>query len=943
MNLPKDKTPNYDISQEMKKHSPRRILLPLLLTVLFIIVYTFILQKNFSDETLRSGLERNTNISDTTSTLLANEFTREDFIDFTSTDDMEKPRYQELQSHMNYLRRVKGIRYLYTAGRGADGAPIYLVDGLDLGADDFAFPGTYIEEEMVPYINAALSGKTVYSQDIVDTTWGHIYTACYPVTANDGSGDIIGALCIEVDMESIYASIDAGNKTVSVLIVITLILVVMLSVLAHFYFKRQREKELAQNIALQDSFRKLQEREVMLEALSIDFDSVYLCDLVADTTQIIKEDSKNYDPYAYSLLGDKVECYSFRMQTYFDNFVEQDSAPDLPQKLSAGYLTEYLKTHSHMTCRFRVKPNPTGHVFMETKIVPVKSDEDFMIVMGFHYIDDIVEEQERQKAQLEKALYDAQQGNEIISAIARIYEMIYYIDLKGGTFERIADIADHKNDMPQQHGFSAALLQSTLDKFVAPEWHEEMGVFLDTTTLTERLKNIDSITSEYQDTTGRWYRARFIIKNRDEQHNAVGVLFVAREITFEKKQELDLKQRLKESAEEADRANASKTDFLRRMSHDVRTPINGIRGMVEIANYYPNDMQKQKECRDKIWDSTSHLLSLVNNILDMNKLESGRITLRNDPFDLRQIISETNSISEMQAIEHNVKFSMDTAHDNIVHNRLIGSATHLKQIILNFTSNAIKYNHEGGSVTVSCREISNDNKTAIFQFICDDTGIGMSEEFQKHAFEPFVQEAKDSVRTNYAGSGLGLSIAKQLIELMGGTIELHSRDGIGTSIRFTLPFDIDPDPHLTQNDNELTGFRLDGIKALLAEDNDLNAEIAKFLLEKYGMDVTWAPDGKQAIDIFSASKPGEFKVIFMDVMMPVMNGLEAARGIRSLDRPDAKTVPIFAMTANAFIDDIQRSLDAGMNEHLTKPLQESDIISALQKYLKQDSTELIIE
>ena len=934
---------NDALTHEMKKHGLRRILLPLILTVLFIIVYTFILQKNFSDETLRSGLERNTENSDSTSALLADEFTRDDFTEFSSTDDMQKPRYQELQSQMNYLRRVKGIRYLYTAGRGADGAPVYLVDGLDLGADDFAYPGTAIEEEMVPYINAALSGETVYSQDIVDTTWGHIYTACYPVTANDGSGDIIGALCIEVDMESIYASIDAGNKTVYFLILITIVLVVILTVLVHFYLKKQREKEIAQNLALQDSFQKLQEREIMLEALSIDFDSVYLCNLTDDTTKIVKEVSENYEPYAYSLLGDKVECYSFRMQTYFDNFVEQDSAPALMQKLSAGYLKDYLKTHSHMTCRFKVKPNPTGHVFMETKIVPVNSDEGFMIVMGFHYIDEIVEEQERQKVQLEKALSDAQQSNEIVSAIARIYEMIYYLDLKNDTFERIADIASHQNDMPQPRGFSTALLQSTLDKFVAPEWHEEMGVFLDTTTLADRLKHIDSITSEYQDIAGHWYRARFIIKNRDEQHNAAGVLFAAREITFEKKQELDLKQRLKESAEEADRANASKTDFLRRMSHDVRTPINGIRGMVEIANYYPNDMQKQKECRDKIWDSTGHLLSLVNNILDMNKLESGRIILRHDPFGLRRVISETNNIAEMQAIEHNIKFAIDSTGDDIVHDKLIGSVTHLKQILLNFTSNAIKYNREGGSVTIRCREISSDEKSAVFLFTCDDTGIGMSEEFQKHAFEPFVQEAKDTVRTNYAGSGLGLSIAKQLIELMGGTIELHSRDGVGTSVRFTLPFEIDTAPHSEENDSALSGFRMDGVKALLTEDNELNAEIAKFLLEKYGIDVTWAPDGKQAVEKFSASKPGEFSVIFMDVMMPVMNGLDATRAIRSLERPDAATVPIFAMTANAFTDDIQRSLDAGMNEHLTKPLQESEIISALQKYLKQEQPELTIE
>lgn len=907
------------------------LIIPAMLTIVLVVIYTIILQNNFSDETLRAGLEMNTACADSTYSTVIGEFSADEMLGYNSVEDMQSGSYQRLQNRLDALRRNKFIRYLYTAARDDDGTFIYVVDGLSQKAEDFACPGTPIEPEMFPYLETALSGKTVYSSDILDTTWGYIYTACYPIM--DENGQVAGALCMEISMDSIYASISAGNQRVFILTIAAVVIVIMMSVPVHIIMQRQSEKEDRYNQELHDSLKRVREREMILEALSIDFDSVYLCDLLTDRTIVIKEDASTYDPSAYELLGDNGGSYSFRMNGYFEHFVEQDSAPGFTEKLSAASLMNYLSEHSHMTYRFRVKPNPTGHVHMETKIVPVRSDEGFKIVMGFHYIDDIIEEQERSRAQLEKALNEAEKNNEIISAVAKIYQLIYYIDLVSGTYEMIAPGDDPDDNIPPT-GSIEGMTDSTLAKFVGREWRSEMRTFLDISTLADRLENIDSVTAECQGDSGQWYRARYIIKNRDAQGRAIGVLYVAREITNEKKQELDLKQRLKESAEEAERANASKTDFLRRMSHDVRTPINGIRGMVEIANYYPNDLRKQKECRDKIWDSTGHLLSLVNNILDMNKLESGRITLRHEQFDLLKLISEIENISEMQAVEHNVRFLNETDERSIEHRKLKGSETHLRQILLNFTSNSVKYNHEGGSVTLRCRELSSDGQRAVFRFTCEDTGIGMSEEFQKCAFEPFSQEEQGCVNTNYAGSGLGLSIAKQLIELMGGSVDLESKPGVGTKIGFTLAFDIDGDPH-DDSGEALSGIRLDGVNALLAEDNDLNAEIAEFLLEKYGISVTRAENGQRAVKLFESSEPGEYDVIFMDVMMPVMGGLDAARKIRSLDRPDAASIPIFAMTANAFTDDIQRSFDAGMNEHLTKPLQESEIIRALHKYLNE--------
>lgn len=908
------------------------IIIPAVVTVLLIIIYTFVIQGIYSDETLTAGMSRNTERADSVYSDFNHLFTRSDFTDLMSEDAMKTYRYIELQQKLNDMRKLKAIRYLYTAGLDSNGTIVYIVDGLDLDAEDFAVPGTPLENEMLPFIESALSGQTVYSHDIVDTTWGHIYTACYPITGNDG--EIIGALCVEMDMESVYKSISASNNRLLIMTVIAVVLIVLLTVPIHIIRQKHKMLENEHNTRLRDTLRMVQEREMILEALAIDYDSVYLCDLEADTTKIFKENRETYAPSAYELLGDHADSYSFRMTGYFENFVEKDSAPGLTEKLNNQNLIEYFRNHSHLTCRFKVKPNPTGHVFVECKIVPVKSDEGFKIVMGFHYIDEIIEEQELQKSRLENALRTAENNNEIISAIAKIYQMIYYIDLRTNSYETIAAGLSANLAAPAS-GSADNLLEFTLQNFVAPEWRSEMKEFLDLSTITERLHTIDTVTTECQGNSGRWYRARYITKNTDENGNVIGLLYVARDITNEKQQELELKQRLKESAEEAERANASKTDFLRRMSHDVRTPINGIRGMIEIANYYPNDMKKQKECRDKIWDSTGHLLSLVNNILDMNKLESGKIVLQHEPFDLVKVLSETDNIAEMQAIEHNIKFISDDNPSHIVHRHLVGSETHLKQILLNFTSNAVKYNREGGSVTVKCREISSDERTATFRFTCEDTGIGMSKEFQQHAFEPFAQEEK-AVTTHYAGSGLGLSIAKQLVELMGGTLELDSQENRGTTVSFTMTFDIDPTPSNTDDEEAaLAGISMKGVKVLLAEDNDLNAEIASFLLEKYEISVTRAENGEKAVELFEASSPGDFDVIFMDVMMPVMGGLDATRKIRSLDRADAKTIPIFAMTANAFVDDIQRSLDAGMNEHLTKPLQESDIIMTLSRYVKK--------
>ncbi len=338
-------------------------------------------------------------------------------------------------------------------------------------------------------------------------------------------------------------------------------------------------------------------------------------------------------------------------------------------------------------------------------------------------------------------------------------------------------------------------------------------------------------------------------------------------------------------------------------------------------------------------DASGFLLDLVNNVLDMNKLESGEVRLDEVSFDLEKLVRETNSVIEVQANERDIAL-----HDNGVHaehRRLIGSPVHLRQVMQNIESNAVKYTPEGGTVTVSCNEIDAKNGVATLEFICADTGIGMSEEFQKHAFEPFAQE-NTAACTAYLGTGLGLAITKELVEQMGGTIDFQSRQNRGTTFVIQIPLRIDAVASAPKPEKEKApaAGSVQGAKILLVEDNDLNMEIAQFLLESEGAEVTQAWNGREAVELFAASAPGTYDVILMDVMMPLMGGLEATRVIRAMKRADAATVPIFAMTANAFQDDIQRSRAAGMNEHLTKPLNAEKLIAMIARYCgKTEGTE----
>ena len=397
------------------------------------------------------------------------------------------------------------------------------------------------------------------------------------------------------------------------------------------------------------------------------------------------------------------------------------------------------------------------------------------------------------------------------------------------------------------------------------------------------------------------------------------------------------KAELLRAAKKAEAANEAKTEFLQRMSHDIRTPINGICGMIDVADHYAEDMEKQTECRAKIKEASHLLLELINEVLDMSKLESDEVVLEEIPFNLNSISEEILGVIEQMATEQNIRILWEKKE--VTHWNLIGSPVHVKRILMNILSNAVKYNKENGYVYISCREIpSKQTAMTTLEFVCRDTGIGMTEAFQKRIFEPFAQEHAGS-RTKFAGTGLGMPITKKLVEKMDGTIFFESKEGIGTTFVIRIPFRIDTDRKDRTETEEKTETSIQGLHVLLTEDNELNMEIAEFVLQNEGAVVTKAWNGQKAVDIFRKSSPGEFDVILMDIMMPVMNGYEAAKMIRSLDREDAKVIPIIAMTANAFTEDKMRAKEAGMDEHIAKPVDGKLLVKVINELVKRNQRE----
>ena len=523
----------------------------------------------------------------------------------------------------------------------------------------------------------------------------------------------------------------------------------------------------------------------------------------------------------------------------------------------------------------------------------------------------------------------------LVSAISSIYLSNLLIHPQDDTWEPVVQ-SERMKAITNGVLSAKAMLEKFNTECVAEAYREEFRAFTDLDTAQQRLegKAFDGFTME--NVEGKWYQLLLVPQRRfTRREKPSSLMLLFRDVSEQKERDMEYQENLRRAAEEATLANAAKTDFLRRMSHDIRTPINGIRGMVQIADRFPNDAKKQAECREKIMRSSDFLLDLVNDVLDMSKLESGEMQLEEVPFNLNELLHDVGTLLSTQAQTRGITYTITMEDKREKH--VIGSPLHLRQIFQNIGGNAIKYGRAGGYVHAACSIVSQTENTVRYRFICEDNGCGMSEEYQKHMFEPFSQE-NSGARTTYQGTGLGLSIVKKLVDAMGGTVTVVSEKGVGTTFITEIPLKLDPaasDAEKPEEEIDTTVFR--GLHVLLVEDNEVNMEIAAFLLEDSGAEVTKAWNGAEGLEKFKASAPGTYDLILMDIMMPVMNGLEAAEKIRALDRPDSETVPIFAMTANAFSDDAARSRKAGMNEHLTKPLDLEKITKAVRKYCKKNS------
>ena len=398
-------------------------------------------------------------------------------------------------------------------------------------------------------------------------------------------------------------------------------------------------------------------------------------------------------------------------------------------------------------------------------------------------------------------------------------------------------------------------------------------------------------------------------------------------------EERNRQQELKKAKEAAERANVAKTSFLSRMSHDIRTPLNGIIGLLKIDEQHADNRELVDANREKIRVSADHLQSLINDVLQMSKLENGEFNLEYEALDLNQLSRDVLTIVEMRAAEAGITLEYGKDSDEVKYPYVYGSALHLRQIFVNVYSNAIKYNHVGGRIMTHFKLLGQEGDQVRYEWQISDTGIGMKPEFLEHIFEPFAQERTDA-RSIYRGTGLGMAIVKSLIDRMGGTIEVTSEEGVGSTFRIELSFRIAAKEELIEKKERLKEGSVEGLHLLMAEDNELNAEIAKLQLEEAGAEVTVVKDGQQAVELFEKLPAATFDAILMDIMMPVMDGLSATRAIRALEREDAGEIPIIAMTANAFEEDEKKSLEAGMNAHLSKPLKIELVVATIADLVK---------
>ena len=680
----------------------------------------------------------------------------------------------------------------------------------------------------------------------------------------------------------------------------------MLQTAAYFIVSSLKQRNL---------FRELQKRSYnVLHALSVDYLGIYQVNFDTDECRIYRNSERM-----------SMDCgvnFEDGYQTAVEGYISRCVAPRDQDKLRAvtkkDYVLATLRSKKKFYVRYQVKDNDYGLKNMEIHFSATdKTEGENCAIFAQRDVNAVVEQEEKYKLEARRSLEDILEG-------ARTG--IWTIELEDGCQPRmyadrmmrvLLSVSDEiEPEACYRHWFEniepdyvemvqetvREMMESGRSEVIYPWNHPKLGkIYVRCGGVPDKTFNKPGVclNGYHQDITE-------IMVTRKKQEQAI----------------MDLLERVR-------RANSAKSEFLSRMSHDLRTPINGILGMLSILEKTPDDPALRRDCRKKIRVSTEHLLSLVNDVLQVSKLESGRSDEVEEPFDLHDILEDCITILSVQTAEHEIRLELEEVE--LQHSRLIGNPLHVEQILMNIIDNAIKYNRPQGSVFVQAKEISFQNGIAKYRFVVEDTGIGIGKEFKKHIFEPFTQEHQGA-RTHYNGVGLGMSIVKKLVEQMEGSIEIDSEIGRGSTVQVTLPIRVDeawseqPVDEARNLHNNIAGMRV-----LLVEDNEINCEIMEFMLRDAGAKTVTANDGKAAVDAFAASDPGSFDCVLMDLMMPVMSGYEAARVIRAMDRPDAKDIPIIALSANAFEEDITMAKDAGMNEHLAKPVDIKKLLRIISR------------
>ena len=677
------------------------------------------------------------------------------------------------------------------------------------------------------------------------------------------------------------------------------------------------------------------------------------------TEYILKSylDASEDNMQVIDLLADSMSVIGTGKQEFFTNLEEflQSFVSDIKQREKVHFEWKNFKQYEEMLDETHVLVYGTVLILgtFEGGSICINMDTRFTILYGLvngkwkvlHIHHSIPDKEQLENEEFPRTLgKQIEESQSVFNVLARNFKNVYLVNLKMGKarilkfetkYVRIPDIDEHQEIQYDE------LIFPWIDSLVHQDDREDLKKALSIQNLKEQLSNQEEYVGNYRSiANGKISYYQYNACKLASQNDVIILGFQNIDTIIEEHLAEDQKEREKEEAyqkelilakENADRANEAKTEFLLRMSHDIRTPINGIMGMLDIEDKYFNDTNKLQECRTKIRESSKILLDLINEVLDMSKLESGDIYLEHVPFDLLELSKEVFDTLNKQAKDKDITIIQENCNAKI--SKLIGSPLHIKRLIMNIVDNAIKYNKDHGKIYITCNVFSDDNQTATLEFKCRDTGIGMSEEFLKTVFDSFTQENISS-RTKYVGTGLGMSIAKSIVEKMNGTISVESTKGGGSTFFVTIPLEIASSLASDNTTNtELDTCSIEGYKILLVEDNELNMEIAKFMLEEEKANVIEAWNGQEAVDIFSSSKPNEFDAILMDIMMPVMDGYEATKFIRHLDRLDAKTIPIIAMTANAFDEDKQKAILTGMNDHIAKPIVSKKLIQMISKYV----------